>query len=323
MKYASIVFLGIILFVFFQVVATGQNAIAFVDSFSQGNTHDWLWKTGSWTFADSIVSTGTQDGHHFLIQPHYIFSNLIFQTDVMKLDDADHEHPAIVFRWVNDTMNYVFRINGYGSQSWIQLMRDMDNRDQNGQYIATVPWFTDENDHRMNKGVWYTMKVQADTSSIKCKVWRTSDTGPGTWNLEVIDSLYTQGEIGLEYYSGAHKFDNVVVSGEYTIVSGAPAEDHFNPALYSIEQNYPNPFNPATTINYQLPVESKVVLRIYNVLGQVKAILANGVQPAGLKSVTWNAANVSSGIYFYKLDGVSMSDPGKSFTQMKKMILLK
>jgi len=323
MKHASIVLLGVILSILGHNIGSGQNTIAFVDSFSQGNTNGWTWETGSWAFADSLVSTDAQYGHHFLIQPNYIFSNFIFQADVMKLEDGDHEHPALVFRWVNDTMNYVFRINGFGSQSWIQLMRDLDNRDQNGQVIATVPWYTDENDHRMYKGVWYTLKVQVDSSNIKCKVWRTSDIEPTTWNLDVNDSLYAQGKIGLEYYTGAHKFDNVVVTGDGSLVTGIPENVYSNPLSYALDQAYPNPFNPTTTINYSLPQDSRVTLKIYNVLGQVIAMLSDEVQSAGYRSATWVATDAASGIYFYRLEAISIVEPTKSFTQVKKMVLVK
>jgi len=124
--------------------------------------------------------------------------------------DDKAEHPALVFRWLNDTMNYVFRINGYGldGASWIQLMCNMDNRNQNVEYIATVPW------GGMSKGVWYTMKVLTEGSRIQCKVWKKSDPEPSSWNLDVQDTRYTHGLIGLEYFWGTHQFDNVFVQGQ-------------------------------------------------------------------------------------------------------------
>jgi len=90
-----------------------------------------------------------------------------------------------------------------------------------------------------------------------------------------------------------------------------------------LEQAYPNPFNPTTTIKYQLPVNSKISLKVYNALGQGIATLANEVQQAGYKSVEWNAGSVASGVYFYRLEATSISDPGHTFTQVKKMILCK
>jgi len=94
------------------------------------------------------------------------------------------------------------------------------------------------------------------------------------------------------------------------------------PTQYSLEQNYPNPFNPVTTIRFGLPEESRVTLNIYNVLGQTVGTLTNGINPAGYQEVQWNAFNVSSGIYLYRIDASSTTS-NKSFTKISKMILLK
>ena len=97
-----------------------------------------------------------------------------------------------------------------------------------------------------------------------------------------------------------------------------------NKALsFRLLQNYPNPFNPATTIRYELPSNSRVSLKIYNLLGQIVQTLADGVQSAGYKEVSWNASKFSSGVYFYRLDAASVSYPGKMYTEVKKMILMK
>jgi hypothetical protein len=94
------------------------------------------------------------------------------------------------------------------------------------------------------------------------------------------------------------------------------------PTRFSLQQNYPNPFNPSTTIRYALPAQSRVRLQIFNALGQVVADLVRTEQAAGWNEVTWNA-NVSSGLYFYKLEAISANDPSKRFVDVKKMLLLK
>ncbi len=101
------------------------------------------------------------------------------------------------------------------------------------------------------------------------------------------------------------------------------AEDRSLPTEYKLEQAYPSPFNPSTTIKYQLPVDSRVTLKIYTVLGQVLDILADGLQSAGTKSVTWTAIDRPSAVYFYRLEAVSTADPGRSFVEVKKMMLVK
>jgi|GEM_PF-429266 len=95
------------------------------------------------------------------------------------------------------------------------------------------------------------------------------------------------------------------------------------PREFSLDQNYPNPFNPTTVLRYALPVDSKVTMRIYNVLGQVVATLVNGAVNAGYQSAQWNANNFASGIYFYRMEATSIANPSKAFTQVKKMLLIK
>ncbi len=95
------------------------------------------------------------------------------------------------------------------------------------------------------------------------------------------------------------------------------------PRQYTLEQNYPNPFNPATTIGYQLPASSRVTLQIYNLLGQVVATLANGIEDAGFKQVVWDASPVASGIYYYQLEATTIADPGRTFRSVRKMLLVR
>jgi hypothetical protein len=85
---------------------------------------------------------------------------------------------------------------------------------------------------------------------------------------------------------------------------------------YQIEQNYPNPFNPITTIRYQLPKQSNVVVKIFDILGTEITTLVDEDKPTGIYEVSFNASNLSSGVYFYR---ISAGD----FNSTKKMILLK
>ncbi|MCX6138779.1 MAG: T9SS type A sorting domain-containing protein [Ignavibacteriales bacterium] len=88
------------------------------------------------------------------------------------------------------------------------------------------------------------------------------------------------------------------------------------PEQYALQQNYPNPFNPATTIEYAVPQQSHVTLKIFDLLGREAAVLVNGRKESGGYSVQWNAAAMPSGIYFYRLQA-------GSFTETKRMILMK
>ncbi len=89
-----------------------------------------------------------------------------------------------------------------------------------------------------------------------------------------------------------------------------------SPSEFTLEQNYPNPFNPTTSITYQLPQNGHVTLKIYNSLGQEVKELVNGYEEPGSYTVNFDAANLPSGIYFYKLQSGNI-------TAVKKMLLLK
>ena len=94
------------------------------------------------------------------------------------------------------------------------------------------------------------------------------------------------------------------------------------PNTFSLEQNYPNPFNPSTVINYSIPVgdanlaSHPVILKIYDILGNEIKTLVNEVKRTGTYEITWNADNLPSGVYFYRLQA-------GDFIQTKKMILMK
>ncbi|MCH8305944.1 MAG: DUF1573 domain-containing protein [Candidatus Marinimicrobia bacterium] len=114
---------------------------------------------------------------------------------------------------------------------------------------------------------------------------------------------------------GEKESAEVTLKGASTPV-GVKSENSLFPHDYSLSYNYPNPFNPVTTIEFSLPRSGKISLVIYNLRGEEVARLINGTKPAGNHRISWNATNVSSGIYFYRLQS-------GDFVQTRKMVLLK
>ena len=103
---------------------------------------------------------------------------------------------------------------------------------------------------------------------------------------------------------GGYKYSDIITS------------DINSPFVFSLNQNYPNPFNPNTIITYSLPAASNVKLVVYNAIGQIVKVLENSFRETGNYNISFNASDLPSGIYFYKLEACQ-------FTQVKKMILLK
>jgi hypothetical protein len=88
------------------------------------------------------------------------------------------------------------------------------------------------------------------------------------------------------------------------------------PADYSLSQNYPNPFNPATTIEFGLPEDAQVKVTVFNVLGQTVTALVDADMPAGYHVVSWDASDMASGVYFYRIQA-------GEYTATKRMVLMK
>jgi photosystem II stability/assembly factor-like uncharacterized protein len=112
--------------------------------------------------------------------------------------------------------------------------------------------------------------------------------------------------------------DNIIIQEQFVAVN-----DEMNlPTKFELSQNYPNPFNPTTKINFSLPSDSKVKLKVFNTLGEEVTTLVNETRNAGVHLIEWNANNLASGIYLYRIDAESIGD-AKKFSSVKKMLLLK
>jgi len=162
------------------------------------------------------------------------------------------------------------------------------------------------------------------TTNYGSGVWRSTDYGD-TWE-QINSGLPT-----MDVRSVAVDSEDYLYAGPWgyslfkttTPTITDVSEINFAPTSFSLEQNYPNPFNPSTTIKYTIPnvtlsgVEgSRVRLKVYDVLGNEIVTLVNEEKPIGTYELNWNAANLPSGVYFYRLQA-------GSFVETKKMILLK
>ena len=142
---------------------------------------------------------------------------------------------------------------------------------------------------------------------------------------ELTEGLYNL-EIG--YREDGAKLDKVCFSLHLTDIEGfgEEAENICNPSgvqhsinvpdYFALGQNYPNPFNPSTFIDYQLPESNFVTLKVFDVVGHEVETLVNERQDAGNHSVKFNASNLPSGVYFYKIEA------GK-YRETRKLLLLK
>ncbi len=137
--------------------------------------------------------------------------------------------------------------------------------------------------------------------------------GIGTSN---VTHNYTFTDGGLRTGKYNYRLKQIDYNGNFKYHDLSEAVNIGVPLRYSLAQNYPNPFNPATVINYQLPAEGFVSLKIYDISGREVKQLVSEVKQAGYFSVQFNASNLSSGVYFYKMQA-------GEFLNVKKMVLVK
>ena len=129
----------------------------------------------------------------------------------------------------------------------------------------------------------------------------------------------TEGYVQIEFPQATLFVINVVpdnASGLAKAVSSG-ALQAFTPKSFRLNQNFPNPFNPTTQIVFDLPQESKVTLEVFDISGHKVATLAKGLKEAGRYHVVFDAHNLASGVYIYRLA------TDKGFVQSKKMMLIR
>lgn len=223
-----------------------------------------------------------------------------YVTDVI----ADKRNPAIAYVTLSgfnmdNTSTHIFRTTNYGA-NWNNISGNLLNVPANSLIIdynkdSTLFVGTDA-------GVYYTTRLGASWAQL----------GTGLPNAPVFDLIYHQPSKKL--IAATHGRSMFEID-----ISNLPTGINNNSQIVSdfiLKQNYPNPFNPETHISFELKTKSFVSLKIFDLSGKEVAKLIEEVKPEGSYNIKFNGADLSSGVYFYRLDG-------DNFTDVKKMILLK
>ena len=199
-------------------------------------------------------------------------------------------------------------------------------------------WIYGEKYPKYNVG-WNKSQVSGDIYHINLNIYQNVNTNPPYFTMPVQVKVNTSlGDTIVTLFNDAQNQNfQFAVVGNPTTINFDPGnwilKDLLGvtdtgilpiPGEYSLEQNYPNPFNPSTTIEYSLPQNGFVTLKVFNVLGKEVATLVNSPNEAGRHTIKFDASALNSGVYFYKLEaGNPSTGSGQGFSETKKMILLK
>ncbi|MDQ3022587.1 MAG: T9SS type A sorting domain-containing protein [Bacteroidota bacterium] len=159
---------------------------------------------------------------------------------------------------------------------------------------------------------------EIERSSVNSSWTRVGNiAGNGT---TVSNNNYSFTDRGLATGSYNYRLKQIDLNGNYEYFNLSNEVNIGVPTKFDLSQNYPNPFNPSTKINYDLPFDGKVSIKIFDMAGKEVETLLNEVKAAGYYTLDFNASSLSSGIYFYTL---SAEANGQNFVSTKKMMLIK
>jgi len=210
------------------------------------------------------------------------------------------------------------------------------NDDDGDCFINTTgqigTWATTYTEMTIEPNIWYRLLISVENGNFYRYYINGKLAKEGT--LQVIDDRHSlapsllmfadnDGEDNEIFVSEVAIWSKALTSAEVArigaIDSQVDVQDENKPLVFDLSQNYPNPFNPTTTIKFSVLAEREVAntkLMVYNILGQQVAELLNKPLSAGNYQVEFNATNLPSGVYFYRLQS-------GNFTETKKMLLMK
>ena len=166
---------------------------------------------------------------------------------------------------------------------------------------------------------WHWQKIVVDGNSVSVTAWADGEAMPDTASYSYEALTATEGPSFILVGVTDDDSSSVQVDGVWynETPAGLGISDEAPIATrFELGQNYPNPFTPTTHIRFNIPETANAKLTVFNVMGEEVATLVNGVMQSGGHTVSWNAANMPTGVYFYQLQS-------GNFSQTKKLLLVK
>ncbi len=278
---------------------------------SGGGIQKWTFSAGTWSLT-STLNTGLTAGCRSLAvnwattSPTLYAVSATSPTTIVTAPD-DGATPFTVI--ATAAPNFVFRGLSFSPLSItpVELGSFTSNVSNNN---VNLNWRT-ENEHNNSMFV-----VERKSSSSD---WSSVGTVSGAGNSNTIRN-YSFSDKNIASGNYHYRLNQIDFNGNHKYYDLSNEVIVGVPTAFSLAQNFPNPFNPSTTINYQLPADSKVDLKVFDLSGKEVSTLVNGNQTAGYYSINFNAAGLSSGIYFYRL---TANGNNVNYSNTMRMILVK
>jgi len=221
----------------------------------------------------------------------------------------------------SDTTTYTYRVYAYNADT-VSAYSNL------AEITTVVPVeLTSFSANVVNGKILISWTTATEINNAGFKLERSND------NLKFVELAFIEGNGTTTNRSEYIYKDNSVLSGKYyyrlrqvdfdgsSYYLKSIEVDLGIPKEYSLHQNYPNPFNPSTTIRFDLPINAEVNIKLYNTLGQEVADILKNELDAGIHEITFNASNLSSGVYFYRIEAKGAD--GSVYSEVKRMILMK
>ena len=237
--------------------------------------------------------------------------------------------------WVDQSrINSTYNSNGkylsilnenYNGSVWrkeSEYLFEYDSNDNIISYIEKNNWNGSDWDKRDKYNFWYNSTGLCNGGNHETWFaghWVSADAPWMMFLPKLFDYYYYDEDTDFTYLDEITSWFSYIPGYEYSVYYNGITdvkEKVATPSKYTLEQNYPNPFNPSTKISYSLPKATHVSLKVYDVLGNEITTLVNKNQSAGNYKVNFDASNLTSGVYFYKIST-------NNFSQVRKMMLLK
>ncbi len=268
----------------------------------------WGWQWPGMTI-DYLFSTGDYDGDGIIDAAFVNVTRDDAKWYILSSATGEQGTPDIPWGWSWDVMHHYLYEPAVG--------------DYDGDGV------TDRAAYSSNTGVWYVLSSKTGEQGAPGIPWGWKTDGMNNSHDLLLFDFDGDGVTDRTFVNRATSQWYVFYSSPYSIygdiVSVHDVARETSIDGYVLQQNYPNPFNPSTTIRYTLPQTARVVLAVYNLMGQKVRTLVDARQAPGARAVIWDGINeqgvrAPSGVYFYRLSATSNR---RTFSAMKKMIVVK